>query len=272
MEAVQEYETNVPEFRAIGHTNKDFFMISAGTPALLYKTGDKGKLDLVYREEGEGVFYDAMNFWNNQEGIVIGDSSEACFSILITRDGGNNWKKLSCDVLPEPILREGAFAASNTNIKIIGDKTWVATTKRILYSPDKGNTWEAFETPILDKSDTEGIYAIDFYDELLGVAVGGDYTNPELNFGNKAITIDGGKTWKLIAEGEEPPYKSCVQFVPGREGNEIVAVGISGISYSKDKGVTWSQLSNEAYHTIRFLNDSTAYAGGKNRISKLRFK
>ena len=272
MEGVEKYHTSIPEFRAISHTATDFFMLSVDTPALLYKTGEGGKLDLVYMEEGDGVFYDAMTFWNDKEGIAAGDTVNGCFSIIITRDGGITWNKLQCDVLPEGIKGEGAFAASNTNIKTIGDKTWIATTKRILFSPDKGQTWEAFETPILNVKEAEGIYSIDFYDENLGIAVGGDYTNSEAMISNKALTTDGGKTWQLIADGKEPTYKSCVQFVPNAEGKEIVALGFTGIAHSSDTGKTWKQLSEESFYSIRFLNDSIAYASGKNRIAKLTFR
>lgn len=272
MEGVQKYHTSIPEFRAVAHTNEDFFMISVGSPALLYKTGNQGRMDLVYMEEGEGVFYDAMNFWNDKEGIAVGDNVDGCFSIIITRDGGTTWNKLTCEQLPEAIEGEGAFAASNSNIKIIGDNTWVASTKRILYSSDKGVTWQAFETPINTNKETQGIYSIDFMDEDLGIVVGGDYTNPEGNLSNKAITKDGGKTWNLIADGQAPGYKSCVQFVPNSEGKEMVAIGFTGISYSDNQGASWKQLSDEPFYTIRFLNDSIAYAAGKHRISKLVFK
>ncbi len=269
---IEKHHTGIPEFRAIAHTSTDFFMLSVGSPALLYKTGEGGNMDLVYREEGDGVFYDAMTFWNDKEGIAAGDTVDGCFSIIITRDGGHTWHKLSCDKLPEAIEGEGAFAASNTNIKVVGDKTWIATTKRILFSSDKGTTWEAFETPILNIAGTEGIYSIDFWTEYLGIAIGGDYTKPEGNTANKAITIDGGKTWTLIADGQEPSYKSCVRFVPNSAGKELIALGFTGISYSSDIGKSWTALSDESFYTIRFLNDSIAYAAGKNRISKLTFK
>ena len=272
MEGIEKYHTSIPEFRAIAHTATDFFMLSVGSPALLYKTGEGGEMELVYMEEGDGVFYDAMTFWNDKEGIALGDTVNGCLSIIVTRDGGNTWSKLSCNVLPKAIDGEGAFAASNTNIKVVGDKTWVATTKRILFSPDKGITWEAFETPIMNKEGTQGIYSIDFSTAHLGIAIGGDYTKPEGKTANKAITIDGGKTWKLIADGQDPSYKSCVQFVPNSSGKEIIAVGFTGISYSSDIGTTWAALSSESFFTIRFLNDSVAYAAGKNRISKLTFK
>ncbi|MGO4919035.1 oxidoreductase [Maribacter spongiicola] len=270
---IEKYHTSVPAFRAVAHTSSDFFMLSIESPALLYKTGDNGRMELVYKEEGEGVFYDAMTFLNDKDGIAIGDSVEGCLSVIITSDGGNTWSKLPCSQLPAGIEGEGAFAASNTNIKTIGDNIWMATTSgRILFSSDKGKSWEIYQTPIKNAEPTEGIYSIDFYDENLGFAIGGDYTNPDTSLANKAITKDGGKTWSLVADGNAPGYKSCVQFVPGSNGTGLVAIGFTGISYSSDMGKNWKELSKEPFFTIRFQNDSIAYAAGTNRISKLIFK
>ena len=215
--SVQKYDTTHVHFRAAAHTSGDFFMLSIDTPALLYKTGHKGEMELVYKEQGNGVFYDAMTFWNDQEGMAIGDPTADCMSIIITRDGGSTWTKLSCDDLPKAKEGEAAFAASNTNIAIVGDHAWVVTggkASRILHSQNKGKTWEVFETPIVQGEETTGIYSIDFYDELNGFAIGGDYTKPEENAANKMRTKDGGKTWELVAENQNPGYRSCVQYIP----------------------------------------------------------
>lgn len=269
---VQKYDTIIPEFRAIAHTSADFFMLSVSSPALLYATGFTG-MNLVYKEVGEGVFYNAMIFWNDLEGIAVGDTVDGCLSIIVTRDGGRNWSKIPCSELPTGVEGEGAFAASNTNIKTIGNKTWIGSTSgTIYYSGDKGKSWDIQKTPIVHDEPTQGIYSLDFYDENLGIAIGGDYTKPASSFANKAITKDGGKSWKLVADGKEPSYKSCVQFIPNTKGKGIVAVGFTGISYSSNMGESWSELSKEPFYTIRFMNDSIAYAAGKNRISKLTFK
>lgn len=270
---IMEYDSVLPSFRAIGHTSSDFFMLSVGSPALLYKTGNNGQMELVYTEKGATVFYDSMMFWDDQEGLAIGDSVDGCLSIILTIDGGKTWDKIPCSKLPRGIEGEGAFAASNTNIEMHGNQAWIATTTgRIYHTMDRGNTWEALDTPMQNEKATQGIYSIDFYDQKVGVAIGGDYTKPEMNTQNKMITEDGGKSWKLIAEGQHPNYKSCVQFVPGAGGKSLVAVGFNGISYSGNGGQEWTLLSKEGFYTIRFLSDSLAFAAGKNRISKLVFK
>lgn len=265
----------IPEFRAVASTSNDVFVISVGSPALLYKTGDSGQMELVYREDHEKAFYDSMIFWNDLEGIAIGDPTGNCISVIITRDGGEHWEKLDCSLLPEAAEGEAAFAASNSNIAVVNDKTWILSggkKSRVFYSPDKGRSWEVFDTPLIQGKETTGGYSIDFYKENKGIIIGGDYTSPEDDFANKAITSDGGKTWKLIAEGQEPGYKSSVRYVPNSRGEYILATGFTGISYSTDGGAHWEQLSEESFYTLRFVNDSTAYAAGKGRISRLDFK
>jgi len=269
----QMYDSLNLHFRAVSHTSTDFFMLSIESPALLFKTGDNGNMQMVYKEEGLGVFYDSMTFWNDLEGIAVGDSKDGCLSIIITRDGGTTWRKTPCEDLPEANDGEGAFAASNTNIKTIEDKTWIATTSgNIYYSNDKGYHWEIIKTPMFNNQSTQGIYSIDFYDAENGFAIGGDYTKPDIDEANKMVTHDGGITWQLVANNEAPSYRSCVQYIPNREGNELVAVGFKGIDFSNDKGYSWRSLSKESFYTIRFLNDSIAYAAGSGRISKLIFK
>ena len=263
-------------FRAIESVNGSLFVLSVANPAKLYKkTADANEFELVYEEINEKVFYDAMKFWNEDEGIAIGDPTDNCMSIIVTRDGGNSWTKLPCDQLPEAIEGEAAFAASDSNIAIVDDHTWVATggkASRVLYSADKGKSWEVFNTPIIQGLATNGMYSIDFYDKDNGFAIGGDYTKAADSSANKIRSYDGGKTWQLVAENQSPGYRSCVQYVPNGKAQELVAVGFKGIDYSNDAGNTWKHLSDEGFYTIRFINDSTAYAAGRGRISKLTFK
>ncbi|APG59738.1 WD40/YVTN/BNR-like repeat-containing protein [Christiangramia salexigens] len=269
-----EFNETKPEFRAVASTSNDFFMLSVGNPALLYKTGDEGNMEVIYKEENEKVFYDAMTFWNDKEGIAMGDPTDNCISVIITRDGGKSWKKLDCSLLPEAAEGEAAFAASNSNIAVQGDHTWILTggkRSRILYSSDKGKSWEVFDTPLIQGKATTGGYSLDFYDKDRGIIIGGDYTDPDGNTSNKAITRDGGKTWNLIADGKMPGYKSSIRYVPNSDAKGIVATGFTGIDYSKDGGKNWERLSEEGFYTLRFLNDSVAYAAGKGRIAKLRF-
>jgi photosystem II stability/assembly factor-like uncharacterized protein len=259
--SVQRYDSLSLEFRTVAHTATDFFMLSNDNPALLYKTGNQGKMELAYEEHAFGVSYNAMLFWNDKEGIAVGNNMDGCLSIIITRNGGETWEKLTCSNLPKAEEGESIFTASNT-IKIVGNKVWIGTAAGNIYSSeDKGFTWKVVKSPM------QAIYALDFYDELNGFAIGG---------ANKVThnlrTTDGGKTWQMVGESLSPEPTSSTQFIPSTNGKELVIIGFKGINFSNDSGESWKQLSKEPFNTIRFLNDSVAYVAGTSRISKVTFR
>jgi photosystem II stability/assembly factor-like uncharacterized protein len=270
-------DTLYPEFRSIAQTKDAIFILNAGTPALLYKvTKDSKHNKLVYTEAGEKVFYDSMKFRNDKEGIAIGDPVNECLSVITTKDGGETWRKVSCIKLPAVEEGEACFAASNTNLVVRGDKTWIISggkKSRVFYSTDKGGTWKVYDTPILQGEAPTGMFSVDFYDDEVGFAVGGDYTDAKGNKANKILTEDGGKTWKLMADGTAYGYSSCVQFVPNSKGNGLITVGPSGVWYSYDRGTTWKKIHDEkSFHTIRFVDTKTAIVAGQNSIVRLNFK
>jgi len=277
--ATIKYEDSLLNFRAIASTKEAVFVLSIENPGVLYKIGYKNNeatnIEEVYVEKGEKVFYDAIAFWDEKEGIAMGDPTGDCLSIIITRDGGNSWKKLPCDILPLVEKGEAAFAASNSNIALYKNNVWIVSggkKARIFHSADKGKTWEVFETPIIQGKTMTGIYSVDFLDDKTGVIFGGNWEKQDFNEGNKAITHDGGKTWKLVSNGKEPGFRSSVRFVPGTKGRGLVAVGSPGISYSYNAGNTWVELSKEGFYALEFVNDTLAFASGRNKISKLIFK
>lgn len=265
------------EFRAIAQTTNDIFILNVGTPAKLHKISKDGKrTKVVYTEEGEKVFYDCMKFRNDKKGIAMGDPTDGCLSVITTNDGGETWTKIPCDKLPKTEEGEAAFAASNTNIIVKGDKTWIVSggkKSRVFYSPDNCKTWEVYKTPIVQGMETQGIYSADFYNEEIGFAVGGDYTKSEMNSGNKIITVNGGKKWKNIADGKGFGYASCVQFLPNGNGDELVAAGPSGIFYSYDRGENWKQIyTGKDINTVVFADNKTIIAAGQNKIIRLALK
>lgn len=264
------------EFRSIAQTKEAVFILSIGSPAILVKIN---KLDLtsqvVYQETHESVFYDSMQFWNNNEGIAIGDPIENCFAVLITRDGGSSWNKVKCQDLPTLENGETAFAASNTSICIKESNTFIVTGGKkanVLVSPNKGKSWTKYGTPMHQGQTMTGIFSADFYNKNVGFIVGGNYENQSDTSQNKALTVDGGQTWSLKGINQGFGYASCVQFIPHSKGKKIVTVGTTGIYYSADRGETWIKISDEQdFYSIRFQNSKTAFASGKNKLVKITF-
>jgi photosystem II stability/assembly factor-like uncharacterized protein len=196
----------------------------------------------------------------------MGDPTDACLSIIKTTDGGNSWTKIPCDILPEVEQGEAAFAASNSNISLYENHVWIVSggkKARVFHSSDRGEKWEVYETPIVQGGQMTGIFTCDFYDENTGIIFGGDWNEQDNNKGNKAITHDGGKTWALIAEGEHPGYRSCVQFIGEDSADNILAVGIPGIAHSDDGGNSWSQITDESFYTFRKADKVIWLAGSK---------
>ena len=264
----------VPHFRSLAKTSSAIFALSIANPALLYKI-NFGENKIVYKEKGEKVFYDAMTFLDDKNGIAIGDPIDGCTSIIMTNDGGETWNKIDCSNLPKVNEGEASFAASNTNIAFYKNTIWVVTggTKaRILKSADKGKTWKIFDTPIIQGNGPQGIYSVDFYNENIGIIMGGDFSKPNENKANKAITNDGGKTWTLVADGDVPNYKSAVKYIPGTKGKEVIAVGKTGVSFSNDGGKTWKDISKDGYYAIDFVDKNTAWLSGHQKIGKLILK
>lgn len=262
------------EFRGIEKINDALFLLAVGSPALLYKSTDDGQSwKIVYQENHKAAFYDAIAFWDKTNGIAMGDPTDGCLSIITTNDGGETWSKIPCQNLPEAVEGEAAFAASNSNISIFENHVWIVsggTKARVLHSADKGQTWTIANTPIVQGGKMTGIFSSDFYDSKNGIIMGGDWENKSQNTGNKAVTTDGGKTWSLIADGKTPNFRSCVQYIPSTNGKELIAVGIPGISYSKDGGASWKDLSEQSFYTIRFAADGkSAWLAGANKIGKM---
>lgn len=230
----------------------------------------------MYTEEGEKVFYDSMQFFNDSEGMVMGDPTEDCLSVLKTTDGGETWTKVPCSTLPKTANGEAAFAASNTNLVVKGNNAWMVSggmKSRLFHSDDKGAKWQVHDTPIAQGTPMSGIFSVDFYDEKTGFAVGGNYEKPKINSANKILTTDGGKTWEKVGDGTGFGYASCVQFVPGSNGNELVTAGPAGIYYSYDRGAGWKKIYDDTkIHTLRFTGPTTIIAAGQDKIIRLKLK
>jgi len=272
-QTITYHDTLKPVFRSMAANGTAIFVLSIENPALLYKISDN-KTQLVYTENHPKVFYDSMAFFDDKNGIAMGDPIEDCLSVITTNDGGNTWKKINCSQLPIIAKGEAAFAASNTNIKITGNTVWMVTggTKaRVFKSADKGHSWQVFNTPIIQGQGAQGIYSVDFYDKNNGIIIGGDYSKPKANQQNKATTKDGGKTWQLVAQGQDPNYRSCVKYIPNTQGKELIAVGIMGISFSNNAGLSWEKISDASYFTIQFIDKNTAWLGGHQKIGLMQF-
>jgi photosystem II stability/assembly factor-like uncharacterized protein len=142
-------------------------------------------------EEGEGAFA----------------ASNTCLAILTSPANPSSPAKPSALAGAVPVPLVGAVAItgqthSEASFQLQGPdpNLWFATggrVARVFHSPDRGQTWQVFDTPIVHGPDSAGIFSIAFRDPTHGVIAGGDYKHPDQDGPNLAFTSDGGKTWTL---------------------------------------------------------------------------
>jgi photosystem II stability/assembly factor-like uncharacterized protein len=255
------------DVEAFGQTIAYLLSAGPGDASRIYKTVDGGKSwALQFKSADPGAFLDAIAFWDEQNGIALGDPVKGLFQLLVTADGGSHWQPVAAKIHALP--GEGVFAASGTSLITHGERdVWFATggakTAQVFHSRDRGQNWEMSETPILAGVESAGIFSIAFRDKQHGMVVGGDYRRPDDIGATAALTADGGKTWHLL--DKRLPFRSAVAWAKDR----WVAVGTSGSHVSLDDGATWKLLDRESYNSVGFASSGVGWAvGPKSRIAK----
>jgi len=223
--AAQVPDAGTLDFRGVVAFSADeaFLMSSGpGEQSRIYHTSDAGKhWDLQFTNKNPKGFFDSIAFWDAKHGVVLGDpvadeSGKLAFEVLMT-DDGQTWRVLPDAKMPAAMDGEGAFAASNSCIAVLpgsNSNLWFATggkVARVFHSPDRGQSWEVFDTPVVHGPESAGIFSIAFRDSLHGVIAGGDYKRPRDDGPNLAFTDDGGKSWKL-SEIHPQAYFSAVAY------------------------------------------------------------
>jgi photosystem II stability/assembly factor-like uncharacterized protein len=201
------------------------YLMSAGSGELsrIYKTTNGGEVWMLLATNLDPKgFFDCMSFWDPSHGILIGDAVDGRFSIFTTSDG-TTWQKRQG---PKADDGEAAFAASGTCIFTRGTReAWFGTGgkggARVFHTVDGGESWTVAKTPVASDANS-GIFSVAFSDGRRGVAIGGDYSKPEV--GAFAETSDGGKTWTTAAG--PAGYRSAVLWIPSLK--QWLTAGTSG--------------------------------------------
>jgi photosystem II stability/assembly factor-like uncharacterized protein len=272
-----EVTTDRVDFRDVDAINEQtayLLSIGNGEASRIYKTTDAGTTwTAQFMSHDPKVFLDAMTFWDEAHGLVIGDSIDGQFCLFQTDDAGKTWTRVPPASLPPALPNEGAFAASGTNIAVFGTHAWIGTgaagTARVLHTPDRGRTWTVATTPIAS-GNSSGIFSVAFRDALHGVVVGGDYRLEAAAVDNVAVTSDGGATWTLVKDHTLSGFRSVVAYQPGAP-TTLVAVGPQGTDWSTDDGHSWTPIPGLGFHTFSFspTGELGWGAGGQGRVGKL---
>jgi photosystem II stability/assembly factor-like uncharacterized protein len=233
---------------AIGPTTAVVLSIGPGEASRIYRTEDGGATwEERFRNADPQAFFDAVAFGDAVHGVAFSDSVDGRFVVLTTADGGRTWIGVAPERLPAALPEEGAFAASGTNVAMLGsDRIWIGTSKsRVLRSADGGRTWSVHATPVATGEAT-GIFSIAFRDASNGVVVGGNYQQEDDARDNLAVTDDGGRTWVRPSGAGLSGFRSVVAWLPGHE-RSLLAIGPRGSDWSAVDGRAWTPAAGDGY-------------------------
>src|SRR5437016_8087538 len=210
---VQAFSASVAYLMSIGEGPTDF---------RIYKTEDGGATwTIQFENQNANAFYDGFAFWTPHRGIAHSDSVNGVFPDLRTTDG-TTWQDISSN-MPPTLPGEASFESSGTCVTTQGGRNaWIATggsdIARVLATRDGGDTWNAYNTPLVS-SPSAGAFTVDFRDPFRGIVGGGDLDPADPNNARTAISGDGGQTWTLT---NPPPVTGAIfgMSYVGRTGHD----------------------------------------------------
>jgi photosystem II stability/assembly factor-like uncharacterized protein len=270
-------ELDFRDIEAFDASTAYLLSIGPGNRSRIYKTTDGGvRWAPQFKNLDARAFFDAMAFWDEKSGIVMGDPVDGRLVVVRTFDGGLTWIEVPPRNIPPALAGEAAFAASGTCIVTQGSRhVWIGTgggaEARVFRSTDRGFTWKVAPVPIAAGTPSAGIFSIAFRDALNGVAVGGDYKQEGEPSDNLAVTADGGETWTRPGSTRLRGFRSAVAFVPRAGAATLVATGPAGSDYSVDGGRRWTSLEGPGFHALSLAGPEDAGwgVGEGGRIAKL---
>jgi photosystem II stability/assembly factor-like uncharacterized protein len=289
------------QFRDVyGVSDKIAYLLSIGnntTDFRIYKTVDGGaSWKIEFTNQTPNAFYDCFAFWSPTRGITHSDSVNGVFPDIRTTDG-ITWHSIAAH-MPPALPGEASFAASGTCIATEGERNaWIATggsnIARILATRDGGDTWSAYDTPLVSSPSAGGI-SVAFRDASHGIVGGGDLAS---NTSAQAATSDdGGQSWVLT---KKPPIAGaifCLAYVRGarhaeddKESDHIDleddrAVVITtetapnftsgAAAWTPDEGRTWLELPHvSGYWAVAFADPKAGwFVGNSGKILKISFE
>lgn len=246
-------ETAKLDFRAVHAWDADNAMVMSSGPGLasrLYETKNGGATwqQLFANPDREG-FWDALVF-HGKSGFILGDPVNGQFVIYRSDDLGHQWHREDSPGL-NAAPGEGVFAASNSSLVAVSASQLLFATGGVggprVFRQQPAGDWNAVKVPIAGGKDSAGIFSIVFRDSAHGVAVGGDYKQPNARDGTAATTSDAGSTWQAVRESPSG-YRSSVAWDGRRQ--IWIAVGPNGSDISHDDGRSWERFDSGDWNAL----------------------
>ncbi len=233
-------------------------VMSSGTGDLsrLYKTTDGcHSWKLLFTNPDADGFWDAIQFDEERNGILLGDPTSGQFAVFISNDEGKNWRRQRAEGLEADGARNGVFAASNSSLAVfagLSHRVFVTGgSAGALYvecngelnAGGKRENVECLQSkiPLGHATESSGAFSVALTSSAR-VVVGGEYTTPDATTESAACSRDGSKWLPAII----PPhgYRSAVAY--DAASKTWITVGPNGTDISTDDGKNWRALHPDA--------------------------
>lgn len=253
---------------------KQAMVFSIDCPALGLKTEDGGKTwKQVYYNNQPGIFLNSVYFFDEENGVAVGDPLDGKYVVLLTQNGGETW--MVDEIAPKGTA--GMFAASNGCVQLLSEgKIMMCTAEACVYTYEPHSGWSQNQAPLATghENHCDGCYGITMLNKNVGFVVGGNYAEVSRP-GNVARTDDGGNTWTLSETGIHGFTSSLAAF-PGQD-EVLIASGSDGLSWSANQGETWLNLAHllpedcRGFHALSAARtgDCIFAAGADGKIAKI---
>ncbi|HEY2725609.1 MAG TPA: oxidoreductase, partial [Parafilimonas sp.] len=246
-------------------------IMAVDAPAIILKTKDGGKTwKEVFHDDTKGMFLDAMDFTEDGSGIVVGDPINNKLFIATTGNYGDKWLALKSENnFYTADTGEAFFAASGTNVKIMGNKynplicfATGGTDSRLFFNG------QPLALNILKGKNSQGANSIAVNNAISKmVIVGGDFNNDTSSEKNiQVFSIRNGSLLFPVVQTPPHGYRSCATFITD---NSLVCCGLTGIDISSDGGLNWKLISGESFNVCAKAKKGNAVflAGKDGRIA-----
>jgi photosystem II stability/assembly factor-like uncharacterized protein len=231
------------------------------TDSAIFYSADGGKTWV----QQETAFYKTcgyvsfLHFFNEKEGITVGDPNGGLFEIYFTSNGGEKWEAIFSKNIPMPAIGETPVAS---NFETFEDNIWFGTTEgRIFRSVDRGMSWTATDPLWVGTT-----VSCAFQDGMNGLALSSGNANqpPEL-----MKTNDGGVSW--IPMENIPPISGLIEFIPESKDSYFIAgTGQTGTdkgsAYSLNGGETWILVDDLKHFSAVFVSPDFGFIGSDKNV------